>query len=311
MHSSAEMRRRVLEEVNAGETNVVNLLGKFVMVLDKQDLQLQVFQDKASALDSLARLDLRGKQSAIPPRTLKSLVLMLLGQVIGEDRTIAAAAVRATTSLGLQNHVTLQLLDHIEQRAPQERVAPALQALGCLHVATPDTCCRIIAILPHFSPTGLVNVQTGASEQACLHCARDLLLSFPQACFDDRVLAALEALIKEPRATGTRHHAPTQREHLIVACLTIVCEKYAGMLSADQQQQEQQRRATEARLQQAAQGARPMPAEELPEPSPRSILLGTLLSTVQDCLSDPAVAVRRAAARVVAAASVGEVLAKV
>eukprot|EP00048_Salpingoeca_helianthica_P010958 m.157080 g.157080 ORF g.157080 m.157080 type:complete len:1321 (-) comp15161_c3_seq1:27-3989(-) len=311
MHSSVEVRRRILDEINAGEANVVNMLGKFVVVLDKPDLQLQVFQDRAAALDSLSRLDLRGKQSAIPARTLKSLVVMLMNHLLGEDRTIAATAVRATTSLGLQNHVTLQLLEYIEQRAANERVGPALQGLRCLGVATPDVCCRVLAVIHHFTPTGLVNVQTGVSEQSCLECARELLLGFPQACFDDRVLAALEALIKDPKAASTRHHAPTQREHVITTCLTLACDKYAAMLSADQQQQEQARRAAEARLQQAAQGSRAMAVEELPEPSARSVLLGTLLSTVQDCLSDPAMPVRRAAARVMAAASVGEVLAKV
>jgi hypothetical protein len=307
LHSSAELRRRVLEEVNSGEVNVVGILTKLVSTLEKGDFQL--FQEKISGLDSLSKLDLRGKQGSMPPKTLKSLVSLLLTNVIDADGSTVAAAVQATIALGLQNHVTLQLLDHIEAHCKSERVLGALQALRKLNGGTPETACRILAVLSHLSPAGLVDIRSGTVEPACLSSALDLLKSFPIACFEERVLAALEGLAQNPRAASTRHHAPTQRTHVIVAALSLILDKYAAALAQDQIGQERANAEAMQKNEERMQGGRP--PVETAEPSDRSKLFGSVMATVQDCLTDPEVEVRRHATRLLSAASAGAVYIKV
>lgn len=298
MHSSAELRKRLLDEINAGDVSVINILGKLVTSLEKADFQL--FQDKQSALESLSRLNLRGKQGNLLPKTLKSLVMLLVNNIL--DSSTTEMAVKVTVNLGLQNHVTLQLMEHIETRCKSERVLSALYGLKALGAGTPDVICRLLAIFPHLSPSGLVDIQSGLTEQACLSAAVDLLRSFGQGCFDDRVLTALEALAQNPRATSTRHYAPKQRTELITAALTLIRDKYAAILAQDQLQQEKM--ATER-----SEGRGP--GEDQAMPSERSMLCGTVLSTAQDCLRDPEVDVRRSAARLIGVAAVGQVYAKV
>ena len=308
LHNSAELRRRIIEEINSGDVSVLSILSKLVTALEKSDFQL--YQEKVSGLESLSKLDLRGKQGNMLPKTLKSLVTVLSGNIMLENEpTTVAAAVQATLSLGLQNHVTLHLMDQLESRCKSERVFAILEGLRALNASTPDIACRLLAVFPHLSPSGLVDIASGTVQPACLSAAIDLLRSFPIACFDDRVLCALEQLAREPKATATRHHAPTQRVLLVIAALTLIMEKYSSAIAKDQTQQEkifsESMQRNEARLQQGK------PAEAAPEPSECSVLFGNVLSTAQDCLSDPELQIRRHAARLIGAAAVGQIYAKV
>ncbi len=306
LHQSKELRTRVLDEINgAPDMDFVTLLGHMVKTVEEN--RMKVYQSRRAGMEALALMDIGADISRLPESLMKPLLSMFI-RCLMEDAETAQAAADAVLAQGLQERVVLNLLKELATRSKTERVAQYLRAVQRVCSGSSLVATAVIELMPHFSPTGLMDLQTRKAEPSCLETAVELLMTFPQSCFDVKVLEILEGYIRDPRAFATRHHAITQRERIIIASLKIIRAKHGKAIAEDQVRQE---KAAADLAAASSSGSLPDGAAEPPEPSEMQLLYGRILSTAQDTMSDPSPSVRKHALEFVRAVSQGNAFPKV
>eukprot|EP00051_Salpingoeca_urceolata_P018691 m.265038 g.265038 ORF g.265038 m.265038 type:complete len:1552 (+) comp19254_c0_seq10:56-4711(+) len=318
-HVSTELRKRVVDELRTSGMVLTPLLIKVVKAL--QEPVVEGYQRLASGYNSLSRLDCQEPFAALPKEIVTAFVSCCAEHLATcDDPRTKVAAAQAARDLGVLDAVALQLLTNVESAAQTKRVQHQLVALCELHANHPDTPARILAVLCHLAPTGLTDLRTKAKQRACLDEALELLLALPDDLYTDCVADMLLALLSDPKAYATRHHAATQRDRVVAAVLQVLFAKYAGRVKAQQDRVELRMCRMRQQQEEAPPGMTEATGAPLDPPEPmehgseeqarEDQMCGQILSAVQDCLGDRCLPVRKIATRFMHAVA-GTLLAKV
>eukprot|EP00042_Codosiga_hollandica_P054558 m.740879 g.740879 ORF g.740879 m.740879 type:complete len:2074 (-) comp58934_c0_seq2:142-6363(-) len=314
-HGSPHVRLGLLAEVNQHECNRVAIARSLIDILSSKD-EMLAYQTVAAAFLSLSGLDLRSRSSSPPAAFHDSLIDTFVDYLVGKDEVHIPVVIDVLGKMSLRTHVVLRLLDWLDRHCQSTSVYRALCAIKLIDVATPEIIVRIVMAMHHFSPSPFVSLESGVSEPSCMDSALDVLQQFPDVSYNIKVLETFDNLLKKPPVYATKNHAPTQRRKYVTTLLVLLQSKFAPRIKKFQQSQQ----ATQARVSQVYESRiestsdwsslRDAQVHDDSE-NPTSNLYASVLSTVQDFLSDRELVIRKAAIRFVRSVSLSSVFCKV